>query len=147
MFYRVRNTIETPLFDKIMGAKEISEFFNPVMRLNEGDTWLINEEVVTPELIEGIEATFAVPTEAPLHALYRNYPSIGEQLDALYKDIMNGTLTPEGEFASMITAIKTSVAKTEEKLVVQTTFESPEVAEPTTDTEYTPPPADAPEEV
>ena len=147
MFYRVTNTVMSPAFDKPMTAQEISEFFNAVMRKNEGETWLINGEVVTEAGVEAIEATFKTPKEAPLHALYRTYPSLGEQLDALYKDIMAGTLDVTGNFASMITEVKNAVPKTEEVLVVQEVFKSPEAPEPNTDTEYTPPPADLPEEV
>lgn len=146
MFYRVRNTVSTPLFDKIMSAQEITEFFNPVMQANEDESWFINEELVTPETVAVITATVKTPEEAYLHALYRNYPSIGEQLDALYKDVMAGTLDETGSFATMITAVKEAVAKTEEVLTVQTIFESPEAAEPTTNVEYVPPPEEEPTE-
>jgi len=146
MFYRVTNTVMSPSFDKVMSPKEISEFFNPVMRGNEEEVWLINGEVVTEELIEGIEATVLAPKEAPIHALYRTYPSLGEQLDALYKDIMAGTLDATGNFASMITAIKEAVPVSDEVFVVQEVFESPEAPAENTDSEFVPPPEEEPEE-
>lgn len=146
MFYRVTNTVMSPAFDKPMTAQEISKFFNAVMRKNEGETWLINGEVVTEAGVEAIEATFKTPKEAPLHALYRTYPSLGEQLDALYKDIMAGTLDATGNFASMITAIKEAVPVSDEVFVVQTVFESPEAPAENTDSEYVLPPEEEPEE-
>lgn len=42
----------------------------------------------------------------------QNYPDITEQLDKLYHDIQNGTLTAEGDFASAIKAIKDAYPKT-----------------------------------
>ena len=39
------------------------------------------------------------------------YPRIGDQLDALYRDIENGTLTKSGEFYSMIKAVKDTYPK------------------------------------
>ena len=39
------------------------------------------------------------------------YPKIGEQLDALYRDIENGTLTKSGEFYLMIKAVKDTYPK------------------------------------
>ena len=144
MFYRVTNTVMSPVFDKPMSAQEISEFFNPVMRANENGAWEINGELVEPGLVESIESAVKPALEVPLHELYRVYPSIGEQLDALYKDIMAGTLDATGNFASMITTVKEAVAKTEEVLTVQTVFESPEAPEPNTDSEYVPPPEEEP---
>ena len=39
------------------------------------------------------------------------YPRIGDQLDALYRDIENGTLTKSGEFYLMIKAVKDTYPK------------------------------------
>ena len=39
------------------------------------------------------------------------YPRIGDQLDALYRDIENGTLTKSGEFYLMIKAVKDQYPK------------------------------------
>ena len=39
------------------------------------------------------------------------YPEIGDQLDLLYKDIVNGTLTSSGEFAKAIKATKDKYPK------------------------------------
>lgn len=114
MFYRVKSKISSPVFDELMTAEEVSHFFNPVMRQNESGDWLIDGVAVTAELVESIEATFKAPSEAPLHSIYRKYPSVGDQLDALYRDVMNGTLTSDGEFASLITAVKAQVSKTED---------------------------------
>jgi len=146
MFYRVTNTDMSPKFDKLMSAEEVANFFNAVMRVNEEGTWLIDGDVVEEGTVEAIEATFKAPEAAPLHTVYRKYPSIGEQLDMIYKDIMAGTLDATGEFATAITAIKEAVAKTEETIVVETVFESPEAPEPNTDSEYVAPPEEEPEE-
>ena len=35
-----------------------------------------------------------------------SYPNVRDQLDALYKDIMADTLTADGHFATLITAVK-----------------------------------------
>lgn len=42
---------------------------------------------------------------------YNEYPDLGEQLDKLYHDIQDGTLTATGNFASAITAVKTANPK------------------------------------
>lgn len=42
---------------------------------------------------------------------YNEYPDIGEQLDKLYHDIQDGTLTTSGSFATAITAVKTANPK------------------------------------
>ena len=39
------------------------------------------------------------------------YPSIGDQLDNLYKDILAGTLTSSGTFAKAIEAVKNKYPK------------------------------------
>ena len=39
------------------------------------------------------------------------YPSIGDQLDNLYKDIVAGTLTTSGSFATAIKAVKDKYPK------------------------------------
>ena len=39
------------------------------------------------------------------------YPSIGDQLDNLYKDIVAGTLTTSGAFATAIKAVKDKYPK------------------------------------
>ena len=39
------------------------------------------------------------------------YPSIGDQLDNLYKDILAGTLTSSGSFAKAIEAVKAKYPK------------------------------------
>ena len=39
------------------------------------------------------------------------YPSIGDQLDNLYKDILAGTLTSSGTFAKTIEAVKAKYPK------------------------------------
>ena len=39
------------------------------------------------------------------------YPSIGDQLDNLYKDILAGTLTSSGTFATAIKAVKDKYPK------------------------------------
>lgn len=42
------------------------------------------------------------------------YPKIAEQLDKLYHDINNGTLTTSGDFYSAINAVKTKYPKPSE---------------------------------
>jgi len=42
------------------------------------------------------------------------YPNISEQLDKLYHDIKNGTLTTSGDFYSAINAVKTKYPKPSE---------------------------------
>lgn len=42
-----------------------------------------------------------------------SYPSIGEQLDKLYHDINNGTLTTDGDFFTAINTVKTDNPKPE----------------------------------
>lgn len=42
------------------------------------------------------------------------YPNIAEQLDKLYHDINNGTLTTSGDFYSAINAVKTKYPKPSE---------------------------------
>lgn len=143
MFYRVTNTIMSPTFDKLMTAEEVSNFFNAVMRANEYGTWKIDDVVVDEAMIASIESMVKAPQTVELHAVYRKYPQIGEQLDALYKDIMNGTLDSTGEFATLITAVKSSVAKTEETYVENTVFESEPAPEENTDSEYVLPDPDA----
>jgi hypothetical protein len=49
-------------------------------------------------------------------AVYRlqretEYPSLGEQLDALYHDIENGTISTSGAFASLIKEVKDTYPK------------------------------------
>jgi hypothetical protein len=40
-----------------------------------------------------------------------SYPNIRDQLDALYRDVMAGTLDSSGEFATLITNVKNSNPK------------------------------------
>lgn len=39
------------------------------------------------------------------------YPQLGDQLDALFRDIQNGTLTTSGEFYTLINQVKTTYPK------------------------------------
>lgn len=39
------------------------------------------------------------------------YPELGDQLDALFRDIQNGTLTTSGEFFNLINEVKTTYPK------------------------------------
>lgn len=54
--------------------------------------------------------------EYSVNAVYRlqrmtEYPQLGEQLDALYHDLENGTLTTSGAFASLIKEVKDTYQK------------------------------------
>ena len=51
--------------------------------------------------------------EVPGSAQDTVYPSIGDQLDLLYKDIVAGTITTSGGFASAIKATKDKYPKPE----------------------------------
>lgn len=45
------------------------------------------------------------------YRLDRVYPDLKEQLDALYRDIISGTVNESGEFFTMIKSVKDSVPK------------------------------------
>jgi len=45
------------------------------------------------------------------YRLDRVYPDLKEQLDALYRDILSGTVNESGEFFTMIKSVKDSVPK------------------------------------
>ena len=63
-------------------------------------------EVVVDEAAEADQARLQ-------YRLDRTYPEIGEQLDAIYRDIANGKLDQTGDFFSMIKTVKNSCPKPE----------------------------------
>ena len=71
-------------------------------------------------LIDAARATLDAEAAATLYQRQRTgeagttdtiYPSIGDQLDNLYKDILAGTLTSSGTFAKAIEAVKAKYPK------------------------------------
>ena len=70
--------------------------------------------------IDAARTTFDAEAAATLYQRQRTgeagttdtiYPSIGDQLDNLYKDILAGTLTSSGTFAKAIEAVKAKYPK------------------------------------
>ena len=70
--------------------------------------------------IDSARATLDAEAAATLYQLQRTgvagttdtiYPSIGDQLDNLYKDIVAGTVTTSGAFATAIKAVKDKYPK------------------------------------
>ena len=79
-------------------------------------TWLNG---TTPIAVSDIQAKITeLENEYNNNAYQRNraseYPNIAEQLDKLYHDINNGTLTTSGDFYSAINAVKTKYPKPSE---------------------------------
>ena len=71
-------------------------------------------------LIDAARATLDAEAAATLYKRQRTgqdgvtdtvYPSIGDQLDNLYKDIVAGTVTTSGAFATAIKAVKDKYPK------------------------------------
>jgi hypothetical protein len=69
-----------------------------------GNLKLVDGEVVVDEEKETEQAQRQ-------YRLDRVYPDLKEQLDALYRDIVNGTVSERGEFFTMIKSVKDSVPK------------------------------------
>ncbi len=79
---------------------------------------LIDGEAVKGDLIAFTDdeiATYEADAIATAHTTPRMlaYPSIGEQLDKLYRDIENNTLDQTGEFFTAIKAVKDANPKSE----------------------------------
>jgi hypothetical protein len=69
-----------------------------------GNLKLVDGEVVVDEEREAEQAQ-------QQYRLDRVYPDLKEQLDALYRDIVSGTVNESGEFFAMIKSVKDSVPK------------------------------------
>ena len=79
-----------------------------------------NSVTLDQSLVDAARATIDAEAAATLYQRQRTgvagttdtiYPSIGDQLDNLYKDILAGTLTTSGAFASAIKAVKDKYPK------------------------------------
>ena len=79
-----------------------------------------NSVTLDQSLVDAARATLDAEAAAILYQKQRTgeagttdtiYPSIGDQLDNLYKDIVAGTLTTSGAFATAIKAVKDKYPK------------------------------------
>ena len=79
-----------------------------------------NSVTLDQSLVDAARATLDAEAAATLYQRQRTgvagttdtiYPSIGDQLDNLYKDIVAGTLTTSGAFATAIKAVKDKYPK------------------------------------
>ena len=79
-----------------------------------------NSVTLDQSLVDAARATIDAEAAATLYQRQRTgvagttdtiYPSIGDQLDNLYKDIVAGTLTTSGAFATAIKAVKDKYPK------------------------------------
>lgn len=79
-----------------------------------------NSVTLDQSLVDAARATLDAEAAANLYQRQRTgvagttdtiYPSIGDQLDNLYKDILAGTLTTSGAFATAIKATKDKYPK------------------------------------
>jgi hypothetical protein len=79
-----------------------------------------NSVTLDQSLVDAARATLDAEAAATLYQRQRTgeagttdtiYPSIGDQLDNLYKDIVAGTLTTSGAFATAIKATKNKYPK------------------------------------
>ena len=79
-----------------------------------------NSVTLDQSLVDAARATLDAEAAATLYQRQRTgvagttdtiYPSIGDQLDNLYKDILAGTLTTSGAFATAIKAVKDKYPK------------------------------------
>lgn len=83
------------------------------------DGQLMTEEVLTAAYNKVVE-----PDLIALHAKYRKYPDVTDQLDMIYKEVMaTGVIAADGEWAAAITAVKDAVPKQYETPYVETSTE------------------------
>tara|TARA_R100000231_G_scaffold125571_1_gene95960 strand:- start:101 stop:469 length:369 start_codon:yes stop_codon:yes gene_type:complete len=100
-------------------AKKILDDYRLVMLLDQGQGAIIKDWNV-PDIVRPTEKELeSYKKEAETleynHRIIRNrkrqYKSIEEQLDLIYKDMINGTFDKNGEWAKHITEVKTANPK------------------------------------
>ena len=100
-------------------AKKILDDYRLVMLLDQGQGAIIKDWNV-PDIVRPTEKELeSYKKEAKTleynHRIIRNrkrqYKSIEEQLDLIYKDMINGTFDKNGEWAKHITEVKTANPK------------------------------------
>ena len=84
-----------------------SENTNGIIKIVDGSSMPSESEISTAKV------SLLAKYQNNLYAKKREveYPKIGDQLDALYRDIKNGTLTTSGEFFQLIKTIKDKYPK------------------------------------
>ena len=100
-------------------AKKILDDYRLVMLLDQGQGAIIKDwnvpDVVRPteKELESYkkEAETLEYNHRIIRSRKRQYKSIEEQLDLIYKDMMNGTFDKNGEWAKHITQVKTANPK------------------------------------
>ena len=100
-------------------AKKILDDYRLVMLLDQGQGAIIKDwnvpHVVRPteKELESYkkEAETLEYNHRIIRSRKRQYKSIEEQLDLIYKDMMNGTFNKNGEWAKHITEVKTANPK------------------------------------
>ena len=100
-------------------AKKILDDYRLVMLLDQGQGAIIKDwnvpDVVRPteKELESYkkEAETLEYNHRIIRSRKRQYKSIEEQLDLIYKDMMNGTFDKNGEWAKHITEVKTANPK------------------------------------
>ena len=100
-------------------AKKILDDYRLVMLLDQGQGAIIKDWNV-PDIIRPTEKELESYKEEAetleynhriIRSRKRQYKSIEEQLDLIYKDMMNGTFDKNGEWAKHITQVKTANPK------------------------------------
>ena len=100
-------------------AKKILDDYRLVMLLDQGQGAIIKDWNV-PDIVRPTEKELeSYKKEAEtleynhriIRSRKRQYKSIEEQLDLIYKDMMNGTFDKNGEWAKHITEVKTANPK------------------------------------
>ena len=100
-------------------AKKILDDYRLVMLLDQGQGAIIKDWNV-PDIVRPTEKELeSYKKEAEtleynhriIRSRKRQYKSIEEQLDLIYKDMMNGTFDKNGEWAKHITQVKTANPK------------------------------------
>ena len=98
----IMNDVKATKLEAILAINPSAKF---VIRGTEPVEWL---EGTTPISDSDIDAKVTELTTKNAHILPRSkaYPDLKEQLDSLYKDIVAGTVTTSGAFATAIKAVK-----------------------------------------
>ena len=100
-------------------AKKILDDYRLVMLLDQGQGAIIKDWNV-PDIVRPTEKELESYKEEAetleynhriIRSRKRQYKSIEEQLDLIYKDMMNGTFDKNGEWAKHITEVKTANPK------------------------------------
>jgi len=72
-----------------------------------GKEWLLDGQVMTQSRLQEFVDANPVTTVENRHAIYRKYPSVGDQLDMIFKEIVaNGSISVTGEWVRAISAVK-----------------------------------------